>query len=230
MPTRVEELEAELQQMQKTVDNLRLDKRIQQIAITSLSDDVRRTTVDLPHPPILMYGIKDSVEAWVSKIRHKFQVNSEQFPTEEVKMAYVENRCGPDPSCLLFSRLEATSPIRFRTAEEMFDVLNAAYPPSRAVRDGTIDFYREQMTEGQIFDSFRVQIIEMFSRLGVAPCHWKLSMWDLISPKMQKLTCDYLHDDSVTFQRFCLLCDEVNIHLLCSSSDAEGDSDGKSGL
>jgi hypothetical protein len=69
-------------------------------------------------------------------------------------MAYVENRCGPDPSCLLFSRLEATSAIRFRKAEEMFDVLKAAYPPRRAVRDDKIDLYHEQMTEGQVFDSF----------------------------------------------------------------------------
>ncbi|OJD09499.1 hypothetical protein ACJ73_10268 [Blastomyces percursus] len=70
---------------------------------------------------------KEPFEHWLSRMKSKFVVNADHFPTEESKIAYIENRTDGAAARHLEPRMREGHPEKFTTAEEVFKHLQGIY-------------------------------------------------------------------------------------------------------
>ena len=68
-----------------------------------------------------------NIDVWESKIIKKLTANSDHYPSEALRMAYVNSRVDGEAYKHLAARLRIDTQKPFATAEEMFKVLQKAY-------------------------------------------------------------------------------------------------------
>src|ERR1700693_3511898 len=81
----------------------------------------------LLHPPVFTGTLDPPFEDWLSKIRSKLKANHDHYPTEDLRMGYVENRVGSTAIKHLAPRLRASTTNPYKTSDEMLDTLDKVY-------------------------------------------------------------------------------------------------------
>jgi len=87
-----------------------------------------RTTksTKIPDPP-LFEGPSQDVDNWLPRMRNKLKANKDHFPTEELKIAYIESRVSGAAAKHIAPRMRDTSLNPFLEAEEVLSVINKVY-------------------------------------------------------------------------------------------------------
>jgi hypothetical protein len=85
----------------------------------------RSTKIADPEP--LDNGKKPKFKHWLSRMRNKLKSNADHFPSEALRMAYVEGRVKDKTARHIFPRTQDDHPEVYRTAEEMFEHLADVY-------------------------------------------------------------------------------------------------------
>ena len=80
----------------------------------------------LPDSP-LFEGPGQNVNNWLSRMRNKLKANKDHFPTEEMKIAYVESRVSETAAKHIASRMRDTATNSFLEAEEVLSIINKVY-------------------------------------------------------------------------------------------------------
>jgi hypothetical protein len=96
-----------------------------------LSGDVklyRSTKIADPEP--LDNSKEPKFEHWLSRMRNKLKSNADHFPSEALRMVYVEGRVKDEATRYIFPRTQDDHPEAYRTAEEMFKHLADVYKDS----------------------------------------------------------------------------------------------------
>jgi hypothetical protein len=71
--------------------------------------------------PELLDDSKDSkFEHWLSRMRNKLKSNTDYFPTEDLRMAYVEGQTKGAAVRHIYPRMQQDHPEAYKTAEEIF--------------------------------------------------------------------------------------------------------------
>lgn len=107
-------------------------------------------SMKFPDPPVLTDGKDPDIDDWLVQMRGKLEANADHMPTERQQMVYVQSRVGGLAMKHIQPRLRADAMIRFVTAQEMFDHLEAIFgDPNRklnsrnkyrSLRQGDRDF------------------------------------------------------------------------------------------
>ena len=82
-----------------------------------------KLTKALPDPPIFTDGKDPSIDQWLSKMRGKFEINWDHYPTDRSKLIYAENRVGGKALQHLEPCLRVNSITFFATIEDLFNHL-----------------------------------------------------------------------------------------------------------
>ncbi len=82
-----------------------------------------KLTKTLPDPFIFTDGKNLSIDQWLSKMRGKFEINWDHYPTDQSKLIYVKNRVGGKALQHLESCLCVNSITPFITIEDLFNYL-----------------------------------------------------------------------------------------------------------
>ncbi|OJD22342.1 hypothetical protein ACJ73_06313, partial [Blastomyces percursus] len=109
----VDDLMEERDNLQQAVNNLALQRGTP----AGWNLDTRRS-VKIDDPKHLTDGKEPFFEHWLSRMKNKFVVNADHFPTEESKIAYIENRTDGAAARHLAPRMREGHPEKFTTAEE----------------------------------------------------------------------------------------------------------------
>ena len=116
--------------------------------LTSPSADVAITTrkadrsTKLPDPPLLTDSKDPYIDDWLSKMRNKLDANDNHYPTEKLRIAYVETRVTGEASKHLAPRLHRDSKKPFASAEEIFEHLYRIYGDPNRKRTALSEFRR----------------------------------------------------------------------------------------
>jgi hypothetical protein len=85
--------------------------------------------IKLPDPSIFE-SREQNIELWLSYIRNKFKANADHYPTDELKIIYIESRTGGEAALYIIPRIRETALNRFKTADEVLDLLSQVYKDS----------------------------------------------------------------------------------------------------
>ncbi len=93
---------------------------------TSIPKGRSSKSIKLSDPP-LFEGPGQNVNNWLSRMRNKLKANKDHFPTEELKIAYVESRVGETAAKHIASRMRDAATNSFLEAEEVLSIINKVY-------------------------------------------------------------------------------------------------------
>ena len=159
-----DDLENQLADLAKQLENARLDKHPTQpsppppLASNNLDDDLKQSkktkSIKLLDPPMLMDGHAAGfdINMWESKIVKKLITNADHYPTETLRMAYVNSRVDGEAYKHLAARSRIGAQKSFATAKEMFEVLQKAYGDVNQAHTAINKFRDLKMTKN--FNSF----------------------------------------------------------------------------
>ena len=105
----------------------------------------------LPDPEVLT-GNNIEIDAWIGKMKRKLRANADHWPTEEMRIAYVETRVSGKAHVHIDARLRDDAIKPFLKAEEMLDVLYKAYGDPNRKQTAMTKFRSLIMTKD--FNSF----------------------------------------------------------------------------
>lgn len=95
---------------------------------TSASSTGENKSTKIPDPEVFTSGVKEpQFKHWLLQIEGKLVANADHFPTEAQRMTYVQSCVGGDAMGHLAQRLRRDAVIRFTTAQQMLDCLEAVY-------------------------------------------------------------------------------------------------------
>ena len=159
-----------LADLEKQLEIARLNKRPTPLSLLlplpSVSDDSdgnskhsyhhsqKAKSIKLPDPSILTDGhvVEFNINVWESKMAKKLAANADHYPTEVLRMAYVDSRVDGEAYKHLAAKSKISAWKSFATAEEMFEVLQKAYGNVNRAHTAMNKFWDLKMTKD--FNSF----------------------------------------------------------------------------
>jgi hypothetical protein len=122
----------------------------------------------LPHPPVFIGTLDPPFEDWLSKIRSKLKANHDHYPTEDLRMGYVENRVGGTAIKHLAPRLRASATNPYKTSDEMLETLEKVYrDPDR--RTTALQEFRKLYQGNRDFNSFWAEFQRLAAEVDYSP-------------------------------------------------------------
>ena len=101
----------------------------------------------MPYPEPLIDGVSPFINDWLASMRTKLLVNTDWYPMELERMAYIFDRCGTEAKPYVRIRRNPQHIIAYITAEEMFDTLKKTF--SKPKED------REQEAQNEYYQLFQ---------------------------------------------------------------------------
>lgn len=211
---RVETLEQEAENLAQenndlTAERRRYERALARAALEPRDRDEERNqskkkSMKLPDPPILTNGKDPKFPDWLSKMKSKLQANRDHYDSEELRMAYVENRTGGDAARHLAPRLEE-GPSRFQTAKDMFDYLESIYLDPNRREKARAEFKKLKMKENEEFHAFLTRFLHLANEAKVSPDNFKEELQERLTEELNKHTIgSYLDlDDFTDYSRRC---------------------------
>lgn len=131
---------------------------------TPLSEDNSvnhsRPTTRIPDPPIFTNGKDPTIDQWLFKMRGKFEVDCDQYPSESSKLIYTEKRVGGKVLQHLEAYLQCNSLESFYTVEDLFTRLQNLFgDPHR--KEHAIKNFRDLKMGGSSFKDFYREFIRL---------------------------------------------------------------------
>jgi hypothetical protein len=123
-----------------------------------------KRTAKLPDPPALSDGETPKYEDWAIQMKHKMKANADHYPTDELRMGYVLNRCEGAALAHIRPRLSEKSAHPYTKVEEMFKTLEDAFADHNKRRD-FIKAYNRCYQGKQAFRTFWAEFQRLATEL-----------------------------------------------------------------
>ncbi|KGQ01369.1 hypothetical protein PAAG_11947 [Paracoccidioides lutzii Pb01] len=150
-----DEKQKQVDELDQQVDSLIEERNALQLAVNSLALQARpaeaqkaQRSAKLGDPKHLTDGKEPIFESWLSRMRRKLAVNADHFPTEESRIAYVENRTEGEAARHLAPKMREDHPEKFETAEEVFEYLQGIYEDVNKLENAKVEYRRLVMRNG----------------------------------------------------------------------------------
>ena len=123
-----------------------------------------KLTKALPDPPIFTDGKDPSIDQWLSKMRGKFEINWDHYPTDRSKLIYAENRVGGKALQHLEPCLRLNSITPFTTIDDLFNHLEDIFGNPHH-KEHAMEKFRELKMGTSSFTDFYSEFIRLASDL-----------------------------------------------------------------
>ena len=117
-----------------------------------------KLTKALPDPSIFTDRKNPSIDQWLSKMRGKFEINWDHYPTDRCKLIYGENRVGGKVLQRLEPCLRLNSITPFATIEDLFNHLEDIFGSSHW-KEHTMENFRDLKMSASSFNDFYSEFI-----------------------------------------------------------------------
>ena len=123
-----------------------------------------KLTKALPDPLLFTDRKNPSTDQWLSKMRGKFEINWDHYPSERSKLIYVENRVGGKVLQHLEPCFRLNSITPFTTIDDLFNYLEDIFGnPHR--KEYVIEKFQELKMGVSLFGDFYSEFIRLASDL-----------------------------------------------------------------
>jgi hypothetical protein len=207
----VEELSQENQDHLKSISLLIRQNRnpgpSQASRNSSVNPESSRST-KFPDPPMLSDGKNPRFEDWYTKIKHKLQANSDHYPDEQSKIAYIYSRTEGDAAQHLFPRMrdDATP---FSSVQDVYDLLKSIYLDPNHVRNARAEFRGLRMRKDEPFQEFHTRFLHLAQEAQISRIEWRDELIEKLRFDLQKAVLPQFHNLS-TFQELTDCCRTVD--------------------
>ena len=172
---------------------------------TSVPEGRSSKSTKLPDPP-LFEGPGQDVDNWLSRMRNKLKANKDHFPTEELKIAYVESRVGGTAAKHIASRMRDAATNPFLEAEEVLSVINKVYGDSNRRHTAQRQFLK--LYQNKIsFHDFWMEFQRFSAELGYNNETLLDDLQHKISSDLQRATLNERTTDLNEFADICMRAD-----------------------
>ena len=120
-------------------------------------------------------------------MRDKLQVNSDYFPTEEARMAYVFNRTGGDAQAHLHPRYIETSEDPFLTDQDMINYLSSIYEDPHRVQNARLKYKGLMMKPTETFADFHTRFLHLAGQAKIPKEDLRLDLFDKLTLELQRI-------------------------------------------
>ncbi|OJD25470.1 hypothetical protein ACJ73_03166 [Blastomyces percursus] len=129
-------------------------------------DDYQKSTEGqksekIPDPPILTDGKEPKFDDWYSKMKNRLRANQDRYPTEELRMAYIELRVGGEAADHLRPYLDEQAEEHISTAQELFNVLKEIYEDPNKKEKARDDLQRLYLQRDSDFHEFQTKFLRL---------------------------------------------------------------------
>ena len=143
-----------------------------------------KLTKALPDPPIFTDGKDLSIDQWLSKMRGKFEINWDHYPTDRSKLIYAKNRVRGKALQHLEPCLRVNSITPFATIEDLFNYLEDIFGNSHR-KEHVMEKFRELKMGASSFSDFYSEFIRLASDLEYTS---EMLIWEFkhkLTPRLQ---------------------------------------------
>jgi hypothetical protein len=158
-----------------------------------------------PDPPVLTDGTDPTFESWKIQMQAKLRANEDHYPSKEDKMEYVFSRTGGDAQKHLLPRFDEDSPVRFKSAKEMYQHLASIYVNPNKVRDAQFEYHRLRMETGQTFSAFQTTFLHLAGQGQIPDASLRLDLFDKLPAHYQRMLLPVL-DDLKEYEQLAARC------------------------
>ena len=137
-------------------------------------------------PPIFTNGKDPTFESWKLQIRDKLQVNSDYFPTEEARIAYVFSCTGRDAQAHLHPRYTKTSEDPFLTDQEMINYLSSIYEDLYKVQNACLKYKGLIMKPTETFADFYTCFLHLAGQAKIPKEDLRPDLFDKLTLELQR--------------------------------------------
>jgi hypothetical protein len=167
------------------------------------SDSKKSTKLADPEP--LSDGVEPTFDQWISRIKNKLSANADHYPTESLKIAYIENRTKGDAARHLEPRMRENHPERYQTAEEIFDHLREIYLDPNKLLIAKADFRKLFMKNNDDYHQFHTKFMHLAGEAEIPKNDYKEEFLHKLSFELQRTvaTVFMLSNTFDEFQKHC---------------------------
>lgn len=169
---------------------------------------IKTKSTKLPDPPILTDGKEPTYDDWIAKMQSKLEANQDHFPTQALKIGYVQSRVASTAALHINPRLRPTTTNKFQTVDEIFEVLDKVYSdPDRKYT--ARQAYRKLYQNKDTFSSFWAEFQRLTVELDIDEETLIDDLRHKVNTKMQNALITEINPTSLHgLARKCLLIDQ----------------------
>lgn len=167
-----------------------------------------KRSAKLPDPDPLTDGESPRFEDWLSRMKNKLAGNEDHYPTEVMKITYVESRTGGKAAKHLASRMRDGAVNKFRTADEIFKHLEWIFmDPDRQI-NARRKFRNLQMKPIDPYHEFLAEFLYLAGEAAIHEFEYKEELYEKLTFKLKEMMALQL-DDCATFEEFSTHCSQA---------------------
>jgi hypothetical protein len=140
----------------------------------------------IPDPPLLTDGNEPTFESWKLQLRGKLRVNSDHFPSDEARMAYVFGRTGGDAQKHLRPRYDEDSDDPYLSDKEMIDHLASIYEDPFKVQNARFDYKSLMMKPTETFAEFYTRFLHLSGQGRIPQEDLQPDLYDKLTLELQR--------------------------------------------
>jgi hypothetical protein len=166
-----------------------------------------RKSTKIADPELLDDGKDPKFEHWLSRMRNKLKSNTNHFSTEDLRMAYIEERTKGAAAQHIYPRMQQDYPEVYKTAEEIFQHLANVYKDPDKLQTTKEDFRKLFMKNGSDFQTFRTEFLHLAGKAKVPRVDYVQEFFSKLFFEIKPHVA--AHKTSKLFKEFEAVCNSV---------------------
>ena len=176
----------------------------------SASPPATKKSTKLPDLPVFLGTLDPPVEDWLSKIRSKLRANHNYYPTEDIRIGYIENRVGGTATKYLVPRLRTGSTNPFKSTDKMLETLEQVYRDPNCCTTALQEF-RKLYQGNKDFNSFWAEFQYLAAEIDYSPETLIDKLYNKVSVDLEQAIITEL--DPVDVYTLARKCQQYNINI-----------------
>ncbi|KGM91419.1 uncharacterized protein PADG_12491 [Paracoccidioides brasiliensis Pb18] len=202
--SQIDELIAECDELSHTLVCMTVSNQAASRGVTPSETTWRSVKID--DPKHLTDSKEPKFEHWLSWMKNKLRENADHYPTERMRIAYIENWTDGDAARHIAPCMEEDHPERYQTAEEIFEHLKSIYEDANKLQNAKSDYRKLIMRNGDNYHEFVTKFLHLAGEAKIARGDYKTDFNDKLSFDLQKMVAvaNATTDTYAEFQKICV--------------------------
>jgi Zinc knuckle len=159
----------------------------------------------IPDPEQLTDGKEPRFEDWLARVQRKLRSNADRYPTEELKITYIQNRTAGKAARHLEPRMRDNAPNRFTTADEVYKYLEARFGDKNKKAKARREFRELKMKPSDEYGEFLANFLLLAGDSQLPEEEYIEELFDRLTPRLREMVV-FFQDNSASFEKFSERC------------------------
>lgn len=217
LTARIKELEAQVADSNAAIADLIIDRRRQRDGTPNTNASFGggdKRSAKYTDPPVWTNNpTLDDIpfKVWLRRLTNKLDANADHWPTERLKLGYVEGKLGGDIATAVAPYLEEGHPDRIETTAQLLTWLNNECDNPNKKIIAKEKYRKLMMKNSDSFQEFRNRYVGLAGETHLKKTDWKAELHDKMAdvPRLRnQLVKEYLNPQT-SFEDYCLVAQQV---------------------